>query len=75
MVAARHNSNGYLLEAIAHLGRRDSEPHSVWTIENVDRTTDLVGARSASPAPAKESIIGGAQAFTAGYEYRLDQNS
>jgi hypothetical protein len=62
------NSNGYLLEATAHLGTRKNAPHGVWgRIENVDRTTDLLGAS----APAEETVIGRVQAYTGGYAYRI----
>jgi hypothetical protein len=61
------NANGYLFEATAHLYNR----HSVWTrIENVDRTTDLLG----SAAPPEETVIGRVQAYTGGYAHRLFSN-
>ena len=61
------NANGYLFEATAHLHNR----HSVWTrIENVDRTTDLLGAT----APPEETVIGRVQAFTGGYAHHLYSN-
>jgi hypothetical protein len=62
------NSNGYLIEATGHLHER----HSVWMrIENVDRTTDLLG----SSAPPEETVIGRVQAYTGGYAHRLFANS
>jgi hypothetical protein len=61
------NANGYLFEATAHMRDR----HSIWTrIENVDRTTDLLGAA----APPQETVIGRVQAYTAGYAHRLFDN-
>jgi len=58
------NANGYLFEATAHMRDR----HSIWTrIENVDRTTDLLGAA----APPRETVIGRVQAYTGGYAHRL----
>ena len=58
------NANGYLFEATAHMRDR----HSIWTrIENVDRTTDLLGAA----APPRETMIGRVQAYTGGYAHRL----
>jgi len=58
------NWNGYLLEGSALVKAR----HALWTrIENVDRTTDLLGAA----APANETVIGRVQAYTGGYAYRL----
>jgi hypothetical protein len=58
------NANGYLLEATAHRMTR----HSVWMrAENVDRTTDLLGAA----APPLETVVGRVQAFTGGYAHRL----
>ena len=61
------NWNGYLFEATTHLYDR----HSIWTrIENVDRTTDLLGA----DAPAEETVIGRVQAYTGGYAYRFYRN-
>jgi hypothetical protein len=61
------NANGYLFEATAHLHDR----HSIWTrIENVDRTTDLLGAS----APPEETVIGRVQAFTGGYAHHLYSN-
>jgi len=61
------NSNGYLFEATSHIHSRDS----IWTrLENVDRTTDLLGAS----APSEESVIGRVQAYTAGYAHRLYGN-
>lgn len=63
-IATSTDANGYLLEATAHLFDR----HSIWTrIENVDRTTDLLG----SSAPIEETVIGRVQAYTVGYAHRL----
>jgi hypothetical protein len=60
------NANGYLLEATAHLGTHGR--HGVWgRIENVDRTSDLLGAA----APSEETEIGRVAAFTGGYAYRV----
>ena len=65
-VASAENANGYLLEATAHL-----HAESLWTrIENVDRTTDLLGAA----APPVESVLGRVQAYTAGYVHRVYSN-
>jgi hypothetical protein len=62
------DSNGYLFEATAHLHNR----HSLWTrIENVDRTTDLLGAS----APPEETVIGRVQAYTGGYTHHLYSNN
>ena len=61
------NANGYLFEATTHLWDR----HSIWTrIENVDRTTDLLGAA----APADETVAGRVQAYTGGYAHHLYAN-
>ena len=61
------NANGYLFEATAQLHDR----HSIWTrIENVDRTTDLLGAS----APPEETVVGRVQAFTGGYAHHLYSN-
>lgn len=61
------NANGYLFEATAHLHAR----HSIWMrVENVDRTTDLLGAS----APPEETVIGRVQAFTGGYAHPLYSN-
>jgi len=61
------NSNGYLFEATAHLQQK----HALWTrIENVDRTTDLLG----STAPEEEAVIGRVQAYTGGYAHRIFHN-
>jgi hypothetical protein len=58
------NANGYLFEATSHLQDR----HSIWTrIENVDRTTDLLGAA----APPEETVVGRVQAYTGGYAHRV----
>jgi hypothetical protein len=66
-IASPTNANGYLFEATAHLHDR----HGIWTrIENVDRTTDLLGAS----APPEESVIGRVQAYTGGYAHRLYGN-
>ena len=66
-IASAENANGYLFEATAHLHDR----HAVWTrIENVDRTTDLLGAA----APPEESVVGRVQAYTGGYAHRLYTN-
>ena len=62
------NANGYLFEATAHV----HDQYAVWTrIENVDRTTDLLGAT----APPEETVIGRVQAYTGGYVHRLYGNS
>jgi hypothetical protein len=62
------NANGYLFEATAHVGSAKSAPHGVWgRIENVDRTTDLLG----ESAPAEETVVGRVQAYTGGYAYRI----
>jgi hypothetical protein len=61
------NANGYLLEATVHVHNR----YAIWTrIENVDRTTDLLGAA----APPEETVIGRVQAYTGGYVHRLYAN-
>ncbi len=66
-IASPTNWNGYLFEATAHVHDR----HSIWTrIENVDRTTDLLGA----DAPAEETVIGRVQACTGGYAHRIFRN-
>jgi hypothetical protein len=58
------NATGYLLEAAWH--ERDSQ--TAWTrMENVDRTTDLLGAA----APPIESVVGRVQEFTGGYAHRV----
>ncbi|HEY2858728.1 MAG TPA: hypothetical protein VGJ21_09960, partial [Terracidiphilus sp.] len=58
------NANGYMAEATLHL----REAQALWTrIENVDRTSDLMGAA----APAEETVIGRVQAYTAGYAHSL----
>ena len=58
------NANGYLIEGQALLHSHQA----VWTrIENVDRTTDLLGAS----APPEETVIGRVQAYTGGYAYRF----
>jgi hypothetical protein len=58
------NWDGYLFEGAARFGGRQT----VWTrIENVDRTTDLLGAA----APKFESVVGRVQAFTEGYAHRV----
>ena len=66
-IGSTENWNGYLFEATAHVHGE----HSIWTrIENVDRTTDLLG----DAAPAEESVIGRVQAYTGGYAHRLYSN-
>jgi hypothetical protein len=61
------NWNGYLFEATAHV----HDEHSIWTrIENVDRTTDLLG----DAAPAEERVIGRVQAYTGGYAHKIYSN-
>ena len=63
-VGSTMNWNGYLFEATSHV----HEKHSIWTrIENVDRTSDLLGA----DAPPEERVIGRVQAYTGGYAHRL----
>jgi hypothetical protein len=58
------NWNGYLLEGQVLVENR----HALWSrIENVDRTTDLLGAS----APAEETVVGRVQAYTGGYAYRI----
>jgi hypothetical protein len=62
------NANGYLFEATTHLHNR----HSIWTrIENVDRTTDLLGPA----APPEETVVGRVQAYTGGYAHHLYSNN
>jgi hypothetical protein len=62
------DANGYLLEAAL----RDRDRQTVWTrIENVDRTTDLLGAA----APPIESVVGRVQAYTGGYAHSIWSNS
>ncbi len=57
-------ANGFLLEGTLHFKQREN----VWTrIENVDRTTDLLGAT----APPEETVIGRVQAYTAGYSHQI----
>jgi hypothetical protein len=61
------NWNGYLFEATSHIHDR----HSIWMrIENVDRTTDLLGVA----APAEETVIGRVQAYTCAYAHRIFSN-
>ena len=61
------NWNGYLFEATSHIHDR----HAIWMrIEDVDRTTDLLGAA----APADETVIGRVQAYTGGYAHRIFSN-
>lgn len=61
------NANGYLLEATGRIRGRDS----LWTrVENVDRTTDLLG----DDAPEQESVVGRVQAYTAGYAHCVYRN-
>jgi hypothetical protein len=63
-VGSPENANGYLVEAAMHIHDRQT----AWTrIENVDRTTDLLGAA----APEIESVVGRVQAFTGGYAHRV----
>ena len=63
-IASPINANGYLAEATLRIQDR----HVLWTrIENVDRTTDLLGAA----APPEESVIGRVQAYTGGYAHRI----
>jgi hypothetical protein len=58
------NANGYLLEAEARVGARQS----IWMrTENVDRTTDLLGAA----APPEETVVGRVQGYTGGYAHRI----
>jgi hypothetical protein len=60
-VGSAEDANGYLLEATLHLRGRQS----LWTrIEDVDRTSDLLGA-------ANETVIGRVQAYTGGYAHTL----
>jgi hypothetical protein len=60
----RVNWNGYLFEGAA----RFAEKQTVWTrVENVDRTTDLLGAA----APVDETVLGRVQAYTGGYAHRV----
>jgi hypothetical protein len=65
-----HNSdglawNGYLAETTL----RFAEQNYVWArIENVDRTNELLLRNIPEPPNFKESIIGRAQAYTAGYD-------
>jgi hypothetical protein len=67
-IASTENANGYLLEATAHIHDR----HAIWTrIENVDRTTDLLGAF----APPEEAVVGRVQAYTGGYAHHLYSSS
>jgi hypothetical protein len=69
-IASTTNWNGYLFEATSHLGQ-GTHAQSLWTrIENVDRTTDLLGAA----APQEESVIGRVQAYTEGYAHHLYSN-
>lgn len=57
-------ANGYLAEATLHV----EVGHVVWwRIENVDRTSDLLGPT----APPEESVVGRVQAYTGGYAHRL----
>ena len=63
-IASTMNWTGYLFEASAMVHER----HALWTrIENVDRTSDLLGAA----APETEFTIGRVQAYTAGYAHHL----
>ncbi len=70
-IASPTNANGYLFEMTAHVGRGSAARNALWTrIENVDRTTDLLGAS----APPVETVIGRVQAYTGGYAYRIHSN-
>ena len=63
-VGSTEVANGYLAEGTAHV----RTGHILWArIENVDRTTDLLG----TAAPFEESVIGRVQAYTGGYGHRL----
>jgi hypothetical protein len=63
-IASSENANGYLAEATLHIRNHQA----MWTrIENVDRTTDLLG----SATPPEESVIGRVQAYTVGYAHQL----
>ncbi|HEX4285149.1 MAG TPA: hypothetical protein VHZ28_08645 [Terracidiphilus sp.] len=63
-IGSAEGANGYLAEATARVHDR----HIAWArIENVDRTTDLLG----SSAPPEESVVGRVQAYTGGYAHRL----
>ena len=58
------NTTGYLFEAALRL----QTSQTTWTrVEDVDRTTDLLGAT----APAVESAVGRVQEFTGGYAHRV----
>ncbi len=62
------NANGYLLEGALSLRKQQT----IWMrIENVDRTTDLLGA----DAPPDETVIGRVQAYTGGYAHRIWGNA
>jgi len=70
-IASPENANGYLFEATSHIRKGSDARHSLWTrIENVDRTTDLLGAS----APPEESVIGRVQAYTGGYAHYIYGN-
>jgi hypothetical protein len=70
-IASPTNANGYLFEMTAHVGRGSAARNVLWTrIENVDRTTDLLGAS----APPVETVIGRVQAYTGGYAYQIHSN-
>lgn len=63
-VGSTEIANGYLAEGTLRL----KEKHAIWMrIENVDRTSDLLGAA----APPEETVIGRVQAYTGGYAHRL----
>jgi hypothetical protein len=63
-IASTEHANGYLAEATLRIHDR----HAAWTrIENVDRTTDLLGLA----APPEESVVGRVQAYTGGYAHRI----
>lgn len=56
--------NGYLAESTLHFRSRNN----VWgRVENVDRTSDLLGA-AAEPPNAPERFLARVQAYTAGYD-------
>lgn len=63
-VGADEATNGYLAEGTLRVHDR----HIAWTrLENVDRTTDLLGPA----APTEESFAGRVQAYTGGYAHRV----
>lgn len=62
------NANGYLVEGALSLHQQQT----IWMrIENVDRTTDLLGAE----APPEERVVGRVQAYTGGYAHRIWSNT